>query len=99
MRVSYLHRVGESQACRKEDKAGHSSCRGCIAGGVEDSTDNDGVAFNAVEELVGEALGQEAPESLVVEWKALGRLFQAGECRGPHFLHCWRAIDRIEVRN
>jgi hypothetical protein len=30
---------------------------GVIAGGVEDSKDNDGVAFNAVEELVEEALG------------------------------------------
>lgn len=50
-----------------------------IAGGVEDSKDNDGVASNAVEELVGEALGQDAPEFPIVEWKALGRLFQTVE--------------------
>jgi hypothetical protein len=50
-----------------------------IAGRVKDAEDYDGVAFDVVEELVGKAPGQDPPESSVVEWKALGRLFQAGE--------------------
>jgi hypothetical protein len=53
-----------------------------IAGRVENWEDNDGVAFDAEEELVGKALGQDTPESSVVEGKALGRLFQAGERLG-----------------
>ena len=50
-----------------------------IAGRVENAEDYDGVAFDAVEELVGQAPGQDTLASSVVEWKALGRLFQAGE--------------------
>ena len=52
---------------------------GVVAGRVENSEDNDGVAFDPVEELVWKAPGQDTPVSSVVQWKAFGRFFQAGE--------------------
>jgi hypothetical protein len=52
---------------------------GVIAGGVEDAKHNDGVAFNAVEELVGEAPGQDEEEC-----RRLNGEGRRGEnCRSP----------------
>ncbi len=50
-----------------------------VAGRVANPEDDDGVAFDAVEELVRKALGQDPPEPAVVKGRAIGRLFQPGE--------------------
>ena len=67
------------QQCSPEDEALLFQLPGVVAGCMENSEDDDGVAFDAVEQFVGKALGQDTPESSVVERKALGRLLQTGE--------------------
>jgi hypothetical protein len=50
-----------------------------VAGRVEDAEDDDGIAFNAVEELVRKPPAQDAPEPPVVKGKAFGGPFQPCE--------------------